>query len=133
MLRLRVEAALAYVAKVALGPKREEVSAPRPSESGRRSARRYQTRNRRDPRFSRPPELGPIDAYVLDGGRYIRVEGEESYALVDTRTGKVPGSRRQANTLLMCQTLPGTRGHPSLEVSFKRSYIPHGTQNTFLQ
>jgi hypothetical protein len=45
--------------------------------------------NRRDPSSSRSPELGPFDAYVLDGSRYIRIEGKDSYALVDTRTGKV--------------------------------------------
>jgi len=50
--------------------------------------RPYQTHNRRDLRFSRP-ELGPFDAYVLDGSRYIRVEGKDSYALVDTTTGKI--------------------------------------------
>jgi hypothetical protein len=86
-LRPRVEAALAYVAKVALGPKREEVPLPRRSDSQKRP-RPYQTHNRRDLRFSRP-ELGPFDAYVLDGSRYIRVEGKDSYALVDTTTGKI--------------------------------------------
>jgi hypothetical protein len=87
-LRPRVEAALAYVAKVALGPKREEVPLRRQSDSEKPSARPYQTHYRRDPRFSRT-ELGPFDAYVLDGSRYIRVEGKDSYALVDTKTGKV--------------------------------------------
>jgi hypothetical protein len=88
-LRPRVEAALAYVAKVALRPKREEAPRPRPSDRANRSARPSQRHSRSEPRFSSPPELGPFDAYVLDGSRYIRVEGKDSYALVDTKTGKV--------------------------------------------
>ena len=36
-----------------------------------------------------PPELGPFDAYVLNGNRYIRVEGMNKYGLLDTRTGKI--------------------------------------------
>jgi hypothetical protein len=89
ILRPRVKAALAYVANVALRPKREEVSLPRSGDRASRSTRPYETHNRRNPRFSRPPELGPFDAYVLDGSRYIRVDGEDSYALVDTTTGKI--------------------------------------------
>lgn len=37
----------------------------------------------------RVAELGPFDAYVLDGDRYIRVEGMTKYALLDTRTGEI--------------------------------------------
>lgn len=37
----------------------------------------------------RVTELGPFDAYILDGDRYIRLEGMTKYALLDTRTGEI--------------------------------------------
>ncbi len=40
-------------------------------------------------RVRRPAELGPFDAYVLNGNRYIRVESMNKYGLLDTRTGKI--------------------------------------------
>jgi hypothetical protein len=88
LLQPHVEAALAYVSKVALG-KREEVPSPRQSDKAKRTARPSREHNRGERTFSSQPELGPFDAYVLDGDRYIRVEGKDSYALVDTKTGNV--------------------------------------------
>lgn len=41
------------------------------------------------PSHGRATELGPFDAYVLNGDRYIRVEGMATYALLDTRTGDI--------------------------------------------
>ena len=37
----------------------------------------------------RVADMGPFDAYILDGDRYIRVEGMTKYALLDTRTGEI--------------------------------------------
>jgi hypothetical protein len=87
-LRPRVEAALKYVAKLAVPSTRKEVQFPRSNDSEKRSPRSYRTHNRHL-RFSRSTELGPFEAYVLDGNRYIRVEGNDSYALVDSKTGKI--------------------------------------------
>ena len=37
----------------------------------------------------RVTEPGPFETYVLNGDRYIRVEGMTKYALLDTRTGEI--------------------------------------------
>jgi hypothetical protein len=88
LLRPNLADALAHVAKAALATSGEDLPAPRVSYSGKRSAQRHRKLHS-GPSLSRTPELGPFDTYVLDGERYIRVEGMTKYALLDTRTGEI--------------------------------------------
>ena len=90
LLRPHVVDALTY-AKTALRLTREELPVARATDSETRALRPHHKQHNLgpEPRFSRTPELGPFDAYILNGDRYIRVEGMSKYALLDTRTGKI--------------------------------------------
>jgi len=88
LLRPHIKAALAYVTKVALRS-HGEVTLPHTSDLAKRPARPTREDNHGERIFTSPPQLGPFDAYVLDGDRYIRVGGKDSYALMDSKTGKV--------------------------------------------
>jgi hypothetical protein len=90
LLKPHIVDALTY-AKAALRLPREELPILLPTDSDKRAPRSH--RKHRNlapkPRFSRTPEPGPFDAYILNGDRYLRVEGMSDYALLDTRTGEV--------------------------------------------
>lgn len=86
-----VEGAVAHVAKsiLDLGRPARIIAPPRPSAMVSVRTRRKLRRLSPQVRSSGLPVLGPFDVYVLDGDRYIRVEGLSKYALLDTRTGKI--------------------------------------------
>jgi len=89
--RLQVENAVANVTKAILESRRPApVAPPRRTVETRSLHPRRKLRNLTpERRSSGASALGPFDAYVLDGDRYIRVEGMSKYALLDTRNGKI--------------------------------------------
>src|SRR5579863_7203168 len=86
-----VEGAVAHVAKAVLdlGRPARVIAPTRPGETGSLRSRRKPRRLSPQVRSSGVPALRPFDVYVLDGERYVRVEGMSKYALLDTRTGKI--------------------------------------------
>ncbi len=89
--RPEVETAVAHVARAVLDSRQPAWVITRTKVVERRSIDSHGKRRifRPEPRSGGAAALGPFDAYVLDGDRYIRIEGMSTYALLDTRTGKV--------------------------------------------
>jgi len=87
----KVKGAVAHIAKAVLDLGRPaRVIAPTKSVAMRSVPPRRKLRHLRPEMRARGVSaLGPFEAYVLDGDRYIRVEGISQYALLDTRTGKI--------------------------------------------
>lgn len=90
LVKPHVADALAF-AKAALVARPEDVRVSRPPETKKLIVHHHRAHTHRmsKPNVSSGPELGPFDAYVFDGNRYIRIEGMTRYALLDTRTGKI--------------------------------------------
>lgn len=90
LLKPHVVEALAY-AKAVLVPRPTDLRVPHSIDSKKWSRRPHGRRREPipEPKSRRAPALGPFDVYVLNGDRYIRVEGMSKYGILDTRTGKI--------------------------------------------